>query len=119
VRLRDNLTPADPRVAIRHACQQSSSDRGQAFCFYGFRIGESRRVPIDNPELLFPNYDRGGMVVSLGDLQFAFSRALKDAGITNFRLLDLRHTFASHDMLSGGNLYAPAMIPGQKDIEKT
>ena len=96
--------------------------------------GEPRRVPLDsmvlhelvehrtrvgNPDLVFPSYDRDGKVVSLGDVKVAFGRALKDAGITNFRFHDLRHTFASHYAMSGGNLYTLAKILGHKDIKMT
>jgi integrase len=96
--------------------------------------GEPRRVPVDsmllhelsehrrrikNVELVFPSYDRDGKVVPLGDVKGAFGRVLKDAGITNFRFHDLRHTFASHYMMSGGNLYTLAKILGHKDIKMT
>jgi integrase len=49
----------------------------------------------------------------------AFGRVLKDAGITNFRFHDLRHTFASHYVMSGGNLYTLSKILGHKDIMMT
>lgn len=95
---------------------------------------EPRRVPIDQillheladhrqrldkSELVFPSYDRDGNVVALKDVKVAFGRVLKDATITNFRFHDLRHTFASHYMMSGGNLYTLAKILGHKDIKMT
>jgi integrase len=95
---------------------------------------EPRRVPIDKmllhelaeqrqrvnkSELVFPSFDRDGNVVSLKDVKGAFGRVLKDASITNFRFHDLRHTFASHYMMSGGNLYTLAKILGHKDIKMT
>ena len=73
--------------------------------------GESRGLPIDkillhellehrsrvkNEELVFPSYDRNGNVVPLSGVKGSFGRVMKDAGITNFRFHDLRHTFASH-----------------------
>jgi integrase len=82
--------------------------------------GEARRIPIDsilldelsehrsrvkNNELVFPSFDRNGKVVPLADVKGSFGRVLKDAAITNFRFHDLRHTFASHYMMGGGNLY--------------
>jgi integrase len=96
--------------------------------------GEPRRVPIDSillhelseqrqriekSEFVFPSYDRTGKVVALADVKVAFGRVLKDAGILNFRFHDLRHTFASHYMMSGGNLYTLAKILGHKDIKMT
>ena len=69
--------------------------------------GESRGLPIDkkllqelsehrtrvkNEVLVFPSYDRNGKVVPLADVKGSFGRVLKDAGITNFRFRDLRHT---------------------------
>jgi integrase len=44
---------------------------------------------------------------------------LKDAGITNFRFHDLRHTFASHYMMKGGQLRTLSSILGQKDLKMT
>jgi len=96
--------------------------------------GEPRRVPIDsmllhelsehrqrieNKELVFPSFDRNGNVIALLDVKVAFGLALKDTGITNFHFHDLRHTFASHYMMSGGNLYTLAKILGHKDIKMT
>ncbi|MGH9682297.1 MAG: tyrosine-type recombinase/integrase [Candidatus Acidiferrales bacterium] len=96
--------------------------------------GEPRRVPVDrillhelsehrlrieNSELVFPSYDRDGKVVPMADVKGAFGRVLTDASITNFRFHDLRHTFASHYMMSGGNLYTLAKILGHKDIKMT
>lgn len=95
---------------------------------------EPRRVPIDtgllhefsdhrsrikNEELVFPSYDRDGNVVPLNDVKVGFGRILRDASIENFRFHDLRHTFASHYMMSGGNLYTLAKILGHKDFKMT
>ena len=55
----------------------------------------------------------------LADVKGAFGRVLGDAGIGNFRFHDLRHTFASHYMMSGGNLYTLAKILGHKDFKMT
>lgn len=96
--------------------------------------GESRRLPIDaillrelsdhrtrvkNEDLVFPSYDRNGKVVPLNDVNGSFEKALSDAGITNFRFHDLRHTFASHYMMSGGQLHTLSKILGHKDLKMT
>lgn len=96
--------------------------------------GEPRRLPIDtillhelsehrarikNNELVFPSFDRDGNVIPLADVKGSFGRALKDAAIDNFRFHDLRHTFASHFMMGGGNLYTLAKILGHMDIKMT
>jgi integrase len=96
--------------------------------------GESRRLPIDsillhelskhrtrvkNEELVFPSYDRNGKVVPFNDVNGSFDNALSDAGSGNFRFHDLRHTFASHDMMSGGQLYKLSKILGHKDLKMT
>jgi integrase len=95
---------------------------------------ESRRLPIDaillrelsdhrtrvkNEDLVFPSYDRNGKIVPLNDVNGSFEKALSDAGIVNFRFHDLRHTFASHYMMSGGQLYTLSKILGHKDLKMT
>jgi integrase len=96
--------------------------------------GESRRLPIDsillralsehrsrlkNEEWVFPSFDNNGTIVPMADVKGSFGRVLKDAGITNFRFHDLRHTFASHYMMKGGQLYALSNILGHKDLKMT
>ena len=96
--------------------------------------GEPRRLPIDsmllrelsehrsrvkNEDWVFPSFDNNGKVVPMADVKGSFGRVLKDAGITNFRFHDLRHTFASHYMMKGGQLYALSSILGHKDLKMT
>ena len=49
----------------------------------------------------------------------SFKAALTRAGIENFRFHDLRHTFASHFIMRGGNLKELQEILGHKDITMT
>jgi integrase len=48
-----------------------------------------------------------------------FVGALKRSNITDFRIHDLRHTFASHYMMRGGSLGTLQKILGHKDIKMT
>ncbi len=54
-----------------------------------------------------------------GQIRTAFTTALTRAGIAGFRFHDLRHTFASHFMMRGGNLYDLKEILGHSDITMT
>lgn len=45
--------------------------------------------------------------------------ALERAGINDMRFHDLRHTFASHFLMNGGDLYTLKEILGHKDITTT
>jgi integrase len=57
--------------------------------------------------------------VPLNDVNGSFEKALSDTGIANFRFHDLRHTFASHYMMNGGELYTLSKILGHKDLKMT
>lgn len=46
-----------------------------------------------------------------------FKRALRMAKITNFRFHDLRHTFASYYLMSGGDLLSLKEILGHKSLK--
>lgn len=52
-------------------------------------------------------------------LEYDFKHALKQAGITGVRFHDLRHTFASHFMMSGGSLTDLQHILGHFDLKLT
>ena len=45
-----------------------------------------------------------------------FKKALKKAGISDFRFHDLRHTFASHFVMNGGDLLSLMEILGHSDL---
>lgn len=48
-----------------------------------------------------------------------FKAALDLAGIKRIRFHDMRHTFASHYMMNGGNIYDLQKLLGHKDIKTT
>ena len=54
-----------------------------------------------------------------GDIRRSFRTALKRAGIENFRFHDLRHTFASHLVMSGVDLKTVQELMGHKTINMT
>ncbi len=53
------------------------------------------------------------------DVREAFDRALRKAKIYNFRFHDLRHTFASHLVMSGIDLVTVKELLGHKTIQMT
>ena len=53
------------------------------------------------------------------DIKKPLQRALKKAGIEDFRFHDLRHTFASHLVMAGVNLKAVQELLGHQSIEMT
>ena len=55
----------------------------------------------------------------LTDIKRSFHTALKRAGIKDFRFHDLRHTFASHLVMSGVDLTTVKELLGHKDIKMT
>ncbi len=55
-----------------------------------------------------------------GHIYWYFQRAQKKAGITtHYRFHDLRHTFASHFVMNGGNLYDLQKLLGHARFEET
>lgn len=49
-----------------------------------------------------------------------FNKAQREAGLTKIiRFHDLRHTFASHFMMNGGNIYTLQKLLGHRDIQTT
>jgi len=93
-----------------------------------------RRVPIMGPllpllrawrlsgyhrELIFPNL-RGNMHQPNARVSKAlFHRCLEAAELPRMRFHDLRHTFASHWMLKGGDLFRLQRLLGHQSIEMT
>lgn len=51
--------------------------------------------------------------------QRSYKQALKRAKVSNVRFHDLRHTFASHFMMNGGNIYDLQKILGHTEMEMT
>lgn len=90
-----------------------------------------RRIPINTSlhDLLRRlNFTRGGSRYvfenpktgkPFKDLKRGWESALKKAGIEDMRFHDLRHTFASHFLMNGGDLYTLKEILGHKDITTT
>lgn len=48
-----------------------------------------------------------------------FDKDIKEAGVSKIRIHDMRHTFASHYVMNGGNVYALQAILGHSDIKMT
>jgi len=91
--------------------------------------GESRQVPTDatlsalfrayphrpSTDLVFSS-SSGGHIV---DVRTGFQNACKRAGLIDLHFHDLRHTFASQFVMSGGDLYILKEILGHKSITMT
>lgn len=93
--------------------------------------GKSRNIPIHptlkkalkawRPELasedcyVFPSSSGGRMT----DIKTAFNKLIDDAKISDFRLHDLRHTFASNLVMRGVPLNTVRELPGHSDIKMT
>jgi integrase len=88
--------------------------------------GERRMVPMNDTvyevlrslpvhlgsDLVFPGIDRL-------QLTMAFRRAIKRAGIEDFKLHDCRHSFASYVTMSGESLRTVQVLLGHKDLRMT
>ena len=97
---------------------QAKADKGKIASLQS-SVDRARRWKAGAERWVFPSYDRNGNVVPLKDVKNGFARLLRDAGIKGFRFHDLRHTFASHYMMAGGNIYTLAKLLGHRDIKTT
>jgi integrase len=79
---------------------------------------ELRRFPVViNEDRIFP--PKPGATSGRQRVEGSFEDLLERAAIRNFRFHDLRHTFASWYMMSGGDLYELAKILGHSNIKMT
>ena len=94
--------------------------------------GERREIPMNEPvrqllkqlftnrrlntDFVFVNPQTGKR---LTEIKRSFHTACKKAGITDFRFHDLRHTFASHLIMSGVDLKTVQELLRHKDIKMT
>ncbi len=74
------------------------------------KLAKVRRL--DTP-LLFPRADGRQPI----DIRYAWAQALQEAGITDFRFHDLRHSAASYLAMSGASLAEIAEILGHKTLQ--
>jgi integrase len=70
-----------------------------------------------NEDRVFPA--KPGATSGRQRVEGSFEDLLERAAIRNFRFHDLRHTFASWYMMSGGDLYELAKILGHSNIKMT
>jgi integrase len=68
---------------------------------------------------VFESRGRDGEPAAVSDVKKAWRAALRRARIEDFRFHDLRHTFASHFAMKGGNIYALAKILGHANPKMT
>jgi integrase len=72
-------------------------------------------IPTSESRHVFPSASGG----RLSTVQNAFRSARIRAGMSELHFHDLRHTFASHWVMSGGDLYVLKEILGHKNIQMT
>lgn len=87
------------------------------------KSGDIRQVPLnDEARNVLESIERSEISVftyggkSIKRITRAFGAACRNAGIENFRIHDLRNTWASHFMMNGGNLYDLMEMGGWKSI---
>jgi integrase len=98
------------------------------------KTGVSRRVPLSRrarwllaklaarapfSTWVFESAARDSSAAPVSDVKKAWRQALRRAKIEDFRFHDLRHSFASHFAMKGGNIYALAKILGHSNPKMT
>lgn len=91
--------------------------------------GEKREIPINeqvktalirvrkHPQSEYVFCKKDGS--SIGDIKKSFLTALKKSGIKDFHFHDLRHSFASHLVMSGADLNTVRELLGHKSLQMT
>lgn len=91
--------------------------------------GEVREVPINqqvktaliavpkHPKSEYIFYKKDGSPIN--DIKTTWLKAVKRTCITDFRFHDLRHTAASHLVMSGADMLTVASLLGHKDLKMT
>ncbi len=91
--------------------------------------GERREIPINeqvktelirirkHPQSDFIFYKKDGS--NIGDIKKGFLTAMRKSGIKDFRFHDLRHTAASHLVMSGADLNTVRELLGHKSLQMT
>jgi integrase len=79
-------------------------------------LRERSRIRRMDTDLVFPNEYRIGRIASPVDIQSAWDGAVEGAGITDFRLHDLRHCAASEFASHGATLPELAALLGHRQL---
>jgi integrase len=80
---------------------------------------ELRKIKKQNPDSDFVFTEKGMPISPDHFTSRKFSLFLKEAGVRNLRFHDLRHTFASHFMMNGGNIYQLQHVLGHTETSMT
>jgi len=77
------------------------------------------KLSCHHPDIVFPNDKSNRHVPSSRPFKQTYHRCLEKAGLPRLRFHDLRHTFASHWMLKGGDLFRLQKILGHRSVAMT
>lgn len=98
--------------------QQISSHESEASCDQPNLAATVVRGPYCRERVRVPSR-QGTKKGHLFDLRNPFDKACERAGVENFRIQDLRHTFASMAVRGGAILYDVQKFLGHQNIEMT
>ncbi|MFN0116882.1 MAG: tyrosine-type recombinase/integrase [Elusimicrobiota bacterium] len=87
------------------------------------KSGKGYEIPLNNDirrvlEKKFHSNSTGNVINSV-NLRKEFEAVVKNSGISDFKLHDLRHTFASYLAMKGVDLYTISQLLGHSDIKMT
>jgi integrase len=100
-------------ITLNQGTTKNSDARALPLSGEAFELLQERaKVRSLRDDRVFPPIGKAGA----RDLRYAWERALKAAGITNFRWHDLRHTAASYLAMSGVSLVEIAKILGHRTL---